>query len=429
MKKAVIIGGGLAGSEAAWQLAKRGVDVTLYEMRPGKQTGAHKTDLLAELVCSNSLGSKNIYKPSGLLKEELRRLGSIIIEVADETRVPAGGALAVGRERFSKRITEKLENDPRIEIVHDEITEITKNKLVIIASGPLTSQELAKKIIDITGEEFMYFFDAIAPIVEVDSIDMNVAFRGARYEREDISQGDYINCPFSEDEYYEFVHELKYAKRIPLKPFELDINRGVNTNRENYYEACLPVEILAGRGKDTLAYGPMRPVGLRDPKTNKRPFAVVQLRQDNLANTLYNLVGFQTNLVISEQERILRMIPGLRNGEFVRYGQMHRNIFINAPAILNSTLSMRENQDILFAGQITGSEGYVSSIGTGLLAGINAARFIQGEPPIILPRITMLGALIYYITHASKKNFQPMKANFGLLPELEIGRRNSKSKR
>jgi methylenetetrahydrofolate--tRNA-(uracil-5-)-methyltransferase len=242
-------------------------------------------------------------------------------------------------------------------------------------------------------------------------------------------QGDYINCPFSKDEYYEFVHELEQAKRIPLKSFEIDINRGVDTNRENYYEACLPVEILARRGKDTLAYGTMRPVGLRDPKTKRRPFAVVQLRQDNLANTLYNLVGFQTNLVISEQERIFKMIPGLQNGEFVRYGQMHRNLFINSPALLNQTLSMKDNEDILFAGQITGAEGYVSSIGTGLLAGINVARLIEEKKPLILPGDSMLGALIYYITHASINSFQPMKANFGLLPELEIGRKSNKSKR
>lgn len=429
MRNAIIVGGGLAGSEAAWQLAKRGVHVILYEMRPWKQTGAHKTGLFAELVCSNSLGANKINTPSGLLKEELRQLDSLIIKVADETSVPAGGALAVGREMFARRITEIIDGESNIEIVREEVEKIPKNQVVIIASGPLTTKQLAKEVMELSGNNFMYFYDAIAPIVTFDSIDMDIAFRGARYLQNEKLQGDYINCPFAEEEYYSFVKELITAKRISLKAFEVEINKGVNTNKVNYYEACLPVEVLAKRGKDTLSYGPMRPVGLRNPRTGERPFAVVQLRQDNIANTLYNLVGFQTNLTIPEQKKVFRMIPGLKNAEFIRFGQMHRNLFVNSPAILNRTLSLKRHEEILFAGQITGAEGYVSSIGTGLLAGINAARIIMGKDPIMLPKESMLGALIYYITHASVDNFQPMKANFGILPNIDTTKRVNKTKR
>ena len=414
-----IIGAGLAGSEAAWQAAQRGAKVVLYEMRPVKTTPAHTTDRFAELVCSNSLGSNLIDRAMGLLKEEMRRVGSLIIAAADATALPAGGALAVGREAFSSYITEVLSKHPRIEIRREEVTEIPAEGPVIIATGPLTSEPLAKEIARMTGQEYLYFYDAMAPIVAAESIDMSIAFRQSRYGR-DSGEGDYINCPMNRDEYYRFVEELIGAKTIPLRDFEKE--------DERFFESCLPVEVIARRGKDALAFGPLRPVGLRDPRTGKRPFAVVQLRQDNLAGTLYNMVGFQTNLKWGEQDRVFRLIPGLEHAEFVRYGQMHRNTFINSPKLLRPTLQFKDREDLFFAGQITGTEGYVGSAMGGMVAGINAVRLLKGLDPITFPRETMIGALLFYITHADPKDFQPMKANFGLLPPLSRPVRGKKQR-
>lgn len=427
-EKVIVIGAGLAGSEAAWQIAERGIDVELYEMRPAKKTGAHKTDLFAELVCSNSLGTKRLDRASGLLKEELKRLGSMVLECAEATEIPAGGALAVGRDEFSRCVTAKINGNRRIKIIREEAVRLPDDRPLIIATGPLTSMAFSVELKKLLGNQFLYFFDAIAPIVTLDSIDMNIAFRESRYGRNKTEEGDYINCPFDRKEYYEFVNALISAKRFQLHEFELNVNSGVAVN-SSYFEACMPIEVLAARGEDTLAYGPMRPVGLKDPRTGKRPYAVVQLRQDNIANTLYNLVGFQTNLTISEQERVFRMIPGLENAEFVRYGQMHRNLYINSPFLLRENLELKKYTGIYFAGQITGSEGYVSSIATGLLAGINAANSIIGEEPFSLPRETMFGSLIYYITNASIKEFQPMKANFGILPEMRTKKRIGKAQK
>lgn len=417
MKEIIVIGGGLAGSEAAWQAAERGCDVYLYEMRPGIPTGAHLSGYLAELVCSNSLGSNLIDRASGLLKEELRQLGSLLLECAEASALPAGAALAVDREIFAQMVTERISNHPRIRIIREEVKSIPEG-IVIIASGPLTSPALAEAIQQFTGEDRLYFYDAIAPIVTLDSIDFSTAFRASRYGMGEEEEGDYINCPFTRDEYFSFVEALRTAQRISLREFEKEIESGVQAGMDRYFEGCLPVEILAQRGDLALAYGPMRPVGLKDPRTGKRPFAVVQLRQDNIAGTLYNLVGFQTNLTFPEQKRVFRMIPGLQNAEFVRYGQMHRNTFIASPFILNPTLQSRKRETLFFAGQITGVEGYMGNIATGLLAGINAARLAENQQPLTLPVTTMLGALCHYVTHASMKDFQPMKANFGILPEL-----------
>ncbi|HHS97059.1 MAG TPA: FADH(2)-oxidizing methylenetetrahydrofolate--tRNA-(uracil(54)-C(5))-methyltransferase TrmFO [Chloroflexi bacterium] len=405
-KRLVVVGGGLAGSEAAWQAAERGVEVVLYEMRPRKMTPAHVTDRLAELVCSNSLGSDLPDRAPGLLKAELRRLGSLILACADATRVPAGSALAVDRERFAEEVTRRIEAHPRIRVVREEVTEIPEGP-VVIATGPLTSESLTRAIGDLTGQEYLYFYDAMAPIVTAESIDMSIAFRASRYGR---GGADYINCPMTREEYERFVDALVTAERIPLRDFEREDPR--------FFEGCLPIEVLAARGRDALAYGPLRPVGLIDPRTGKRPYAVVQLRRDNLAGTLYNMVGFQTNLRYGEQERVFRMIPGLERAEFVRYGQMHRNTFLNAPLLLEPTMAFRGRPGLFFAGQITGVEGYVGSVGSGWVAGVNAARFVLGEEPLVLPRTTMLGALCYYVSHADPRTFQPMKANFGLLPPL-----------
>lgn len=413
----VIVGGGLAGSEAAWQAAKRGLRVGLFEMRPEISTGAHVGSSLAELVCSNSLGSNLPDRASGLLKNELRLLGSLLIRIADEISLPAGGALAVDRDEFARRVSEAVEAHPNIKVIREEVTEIPKS-LAVIASGPLTSPALSQSIAQITGRDHLYFFDAIAPIVTYESIDMAVAYRASRYGRGDQEQGDYINCPFDENQYRTFVEELNRAERIELREFELMMEKGVKTGAHHLFEACLPVEILSRRGLMSLAFGPMRPVGLPDPRTGKRPYAVVQLRQDNLAGTLYNLVGFQTNLTFTEQRRVFRLIPGLEKADFVRYGQMHRNTFIYSPANLRPSLQFIERDDLLFAGQITGVEGYVGNIATGLLAGWNAARVFYKMKPIELPQTTMLGALCYYITHATPADFQPMKANFGILPPL-----------
>lgn len=429
-----IIGGGLAGSEAAWQAAERGVQVTLYEMRPIRNTPAHISDRLAELVCSNSMGARSVDRAMGLLKEEMRRLGSLIIACAEAAAVPAGAALAVDREVFAEAVTAHIGQHPNIELRRQEVTHIPDGP-TIIATGPLTSDALAEEIVALTGEDRLSFFDAMAPIVEAESIDMDVAFRASRYGRGEQNEGDYINCPMTEEEYDAFVDALLTAAVIPLRGFEREDQR--------FFEACLPVEVLAARGRDALAFGPLRPVGLTDPRTGRRPYAVVQLRQDNLAATLFNIVGFQTNLRWGEQKRVFRMIPGLENAEFMRYGQMHRNTFINSPTLLDETLryqgdrglgnrGIRESWDgdsrtspdslispLWFAGQVTGTEGYVGSAMGGLVAGFNAVRFLRGQAPLVFPETTMIGALLSYISHAAPKDFQPMKANFGLMPPLE----------
>src|SRR5215510_4614309 len=424
MTDLTIIGGGLAGSEAAWQAAQRGLKVRLYEMRPTLQTGAHQTHDLAELVCSNSLGSNLPDRASGLLKNETRLLGSMLLECAEKASLPAGGALAVDRELFARLVTERIESHLNIEIVREEVKEIPTSPTVI-ASGPLTSPALSASIAKLSGEEHLFFFDAIAPVIHADSINMQIAFRASRYGTGEQDEGDYINCPFTKEEYYAFVDALLNAERIELRAFEDAIKSGVKAG--HFFEGCLPVEIIAERGLDSLAFGPMRPVGLRDPRTGKRPYAVVQLRQDNLAGSLYNLVGFQTNLKFPEQKRVLRIIPGLENAEFLRYGQMHRNTFIASPKLLRPTLQHITRDDLFFAGQIIGVEGYMGNIATGLLAGVNAARLLNGEEPVTLPQTTMLGALCHYVTHADLKDFQPMKANFGILPSLDqehkIGKR------
>jgi methylenetetrahydrofolate--tRNA-(uracil-5-)-methyltransferase len=385
-------------------------------MRPHLQTGAHQTHDLAELVCSNSLGSNLPDRASGLLKNEARLLGSMLLECAEEASLPAGGALAVDRDLFARKVTERIKAHPNIEIVREEVKEIPSS-FAIIASGPLTSPALSQSIVALSSEEHLFFFDAIAPVIHADSINMQVAFQASRYGTGEQEEGDYINCPFTKEEYYAFVDALLHAERIELRAFEDAIKSGVKAG--HFFEGCLPVEIIAERGLDSLAFGPMRPVGLRDPRTGKRPHAVVQLRQDNLAGNLYNLVGFQTNLKFPEQKRVLRMIPGLENAEFLRYGQMHRNTFIASPKLLRPTLQSNQRNDLFFAGQITGVEGYMGNIATGLLAGINAARVHYHEEPITLPQTTMLGALCHYVTHADMKDFQPMKANFGILPSLD----------
>jgi len=426
MTTLTIIGGGLAGSEAAWQSAQRGLKVRLYEMRPSTPTGAHLSSDLAELVCSNSLGSNLPDRASGVLKNELRYLNSMLLECAEASALPAGAALAVDREAFARLVTEKIQSHPNIEIVREEVTDIPQTP-AIIASGPLTSASLSQSIAKLSGEEHLFFFDAIAPIVHAESINMEIAFRASRYNKGEQDEGDYINCPFTKDEYYAFVSALQNAERIELRSFEDAILAGVKAGQ--FFEGCLPIEVIAERGVDSLAYGPMRPVGLRDPRTDRRPYAVVQLRQDNLAGSLYNLVGFQTNLKFPEQKRVLRMIPGLENAEFERFGQMHRNTFIASPKLLRPTLQHITRDDLLFAGQITGVEGYMGNIATGLLAGINAAQLLEGKNPLVLPRETMLGALCHYITHADLKDFQPMKANFGILPALVLEKRTGKHER
>ena len=416
----IIVGGGLAGSEAAWQAAIRGIKVHLYEMRPFVKTGAHQSSHLAELVCSNSLGSNLPDRASGILKKELRMLDSLLIKCADESVVPAGGALAVDREVFSRMVSSKIENHPLIEIIRQEIIEIP-NRPCIIASGPLTSPRLTLSIQNMTGFEQIFFYDALAPIVNKDSINMDVVFQGSRYGKNcnEIS-GDYLNCPMNREQYYRFVDELINAERMSMHEFENQISAGVRAGAHKYFEGCLPIEIIAVRGKESLAYGPLRPIGLTDFSTGQKSFAVVQLRQDNLAKTSYNMVGFQTNLKYTEQKRVFRMIPGLEQVEFARYGQMHRNTFIFSPALLRPTLQYKNRDDLLFAGQITGVEGYVGNIATGLLAGLNAANLILGKLPLEMPAKTMIGALCHYITHADAKDFQPMKANMGILPDLDI---------
>jgi len=411
MSTVTVIGGGLAGSEAAWQLAQRGHQVKLYEMRPVRSTGAHVSDRLAELVCSNSLGSKLIDRATGLLQQEAKILRSLLIEQAEACAVPAGGALAVDREMFSHRVTEVLASHPLIEIIRQEVTYIPEGP-TIIASGPLTSLKLSEAISRLTGQDYLYFYDALSPIVSLESIDMSVAYFGSRYERGENVDGDYINCPLNREEYRRFVEALCSAERIELRDFERE--------DAQFFEGCLPIEEIARRGEDALAYGPMRPVGLIDPRTGKRPHAVVQLRRDNLAGSLYNIVGFQTNIKWPQQREILRMIPGLHNAEFVRLGQMHRNTFINSPSLLNPTMQFRTCPDLYFAGQIMGIEGYVGNIVTGIVAAINLSRQLRGEQPWIPVQTSMLGALCHYVTRADPKHFQPMKANFGIMPELDV---------
>jgi methylenetetrahydrofolate--tRNA-(uracil-5-)-methyltransferase len=414
-----VIGGGLAGSEAAWQLAERGVPVRLFEMRPIKSTGAHVSDRLSELVCSNSLGSSLRDRATGLLQHEMLLLGSKLLACAQESAVPAGGSLAVDRELFAELVTTAISSHPNITIVREEVATIPDGP-TIVATGPLTSPTLAMDIMRITGQEYLYFYDALAPIVTFDSIDMTVAFSANRYDRGEMEEGDYINCPMDSDQYQVFVQALRNAETIELRDFEEE--------DPHFFERCVPVEQLATRGDDTLAYGPMRPVGLRDPRTGRRPHAVVQLRRDNLAGSLYNLVGFQTNIRWSRQKEILRMIPGLEEATFVRMGQMHRNTFINAPTLLEPTMCFRTRPDLYFAGQITGVEGYVGNIATGLVAAVNMARNLAGATKWIAPETTMLGALCHYVTHAEPKHFQPMKANFGIMPPLDPPVRNKRDR-
>jgi methylenetetrahydrofolate--tRNA-(uracil-5-)-methyltransferase len=422
----IVIGGGLAGCEAAWQAARCGLRVTLYEMRPHTQTPAHTTAHLAEIVCSNSFGSDQKSKPAGLLKTELRRLNSFILRCAEDARLPAGGALAVDREVFARSVTERLGSTPGVEIIPAEVTEIPQTPC-IIASGPLTSPALSDAIARQLGSDLLYFYDAVAPIVEFDSIDMTKAFWASRYDQLEDGPGDYLNCPMNEEEYTNFIQELVGAKKVALKPFEHTLEAASKKTR-SYFEACLPVEVLAARDVQALSYGPLRPVGLKDPRDRRHPYAVLQLRQDNLAKSLFNLVGFQTNLTYPEQDRVFRLVPGLENAVFTRYGQMHRNTYINSPRCLLPTLQTAQRSDLFFAGQISGVEGYTGNVASGLLAGINASRLLSGSDPLILPRETMLGALMHYIANAEAANFQPMKANFGLLPDLEHHIRSKRDK-
>ena len=430
-----IIGGGLAGCESAYQIAKRGIKVKLYEMKPVKFSLAHSNKDLAEIVCSNSFKSNLHTNACGLLKEELRYLDSLLIKIADETRVPAGQALAVDREMFSKRVTEEIQKNPLIEIINEEVTDIeekSKEGIVIIATGPLTSDGLAKEISKITGEDKLYFYDAAAPIITKDSIDFNIAFFGNRYEQEkeknetieewkkrlETAQDfSYINLPMNKDEYEKFVEEIINAEIVTVHEFE----------KREIFEGCMPIEIMANRGKDTLRFGPLKPVGFDDPRTGKRPYAVVQLRQDNKEGNIYNMVGFQTNLRFGEQKRVFTMIPGLKNAEFIKYGVMHRNTYINSTKLLDNTYNLKENKKIFFAGQITGVEGYVESISSGLVSAINACAMYKNEDKITFPENTIIGALAKYISTKNDK-FQPMNANFGILPELDEKIRDKKER-
>jgi methylenetetrahydrofolate--tRNA-(uracil-5-)-methyltransferase len=410
-KRLMILGGGLAGSEAAWQAAERGIEVRLVEMRPEKTTGAHHGGDLAELVCSNSLGSVLPDRAGGALKRELARMDSLLMACARECSVPAGAALAVDREKFARSVTKQILAHPRIEVVREEALDVPAGP-VIVATGPLTSPALSGSLRALTGTEHLYFYDAIAPIIAADSIDRAVVFSDSRNNL----SADYLNCPLTEAEYRRLVEELSRAEKIPLREFEGEVRGGVRAGAARFFEGCVPVEVLAERGPDTLAYGTMRPVGLADPRSGEKPFAVVQLRQENIAQSLYNLVGFQTNLLEAEQARVFRLIPGLEHAEFVRFGQMHRNTFLNAPRLLLPTLQFRGRPDLFFAGQLTGVEGYAGNIATGLLAGWNAARFLQGKDPLTPPEGTLIGGLCHYIAAAEEAHFQPMKANLGLLP-------------
>lgn len=409
-----VIGAGLAGSEAAWQIAQRGVDVHLYEMRPVKMTPAHRSEKFAELVCTNSLRANDLTNAVGILKEEMRRMDSVIIHSADACAVPAGGALAVDREEFAARVTAQIENHPHITVHRKEITSIP-DELTVMATGPLTSEALSNHLRAITGEDYLYFYDAAAPIVEKDSLNMDKIFKASRYDK---GEAAYLNCPMSEEEFDAFYEAVLAAETVPLREFE----------KEMYFEGCMPFEVLAKRGKKTLLFGPMKPVGLTDPKTGKQPYAVVQLRQDNSAGTLYNLVGFQTHLKWGDQKKIIRMIPGMEEAEIVRYGVMHRNTFINSPKLLKPTYQYKQQETLFFAGQMTGVEGYVESAASGLIAGINAARLALGQEPLVFPPETAMGSLSHYITTADPDHFQPMNANFGLFSPLEKKIRNKKER-
>ena len=403
----VIIGGGLAGSEAAWQAANQGAHVTLYEMRPKEPTPAHKTGFLAELVCSNSLGSDDSLSAPGILKAEMRRLGSLIIKIADEARVPAGAALAVDRDLFAQKITQALEGHPNVRLIHEHVPTIPADAVVIVATGPLTSDALAAQLKALTHSQNLYFFDAIAPIVDADSIDQDLVFKASRYGKGD---ADYLNCPMTEPEYDAFYQALLAAEKVIPKEFE----------KVPYFEGCIPIEVMAERGRDTMMFGPLKPVGLVDPKTHTRPYAVVQLRMENRHGTCYNLVGFQTKLTYSAQKRVFRMIPGLANVEFLRYGSVHRNTFVNAPALLEETLQLKYQPRIFIAGQLVGVEGYTEAAASGGLAGINAARLLKGMDLVVPPETTAHGALMNYITTSDPRHFQPMNINFGLFPPLPV---------
>lgn len=416
MDNVKVIGGGLAGSEAALQLAKRGIDVELYEMRPKKSTGAHVGSDFAEFVCSNSLGSSDVTNASGLLKKEMETLGGELIKIAYDCSVPAGNALAIDRTLFSSKVTEKIKQNEHITIINDEVEEIPEGN-VIVASGPLTSDKLSESIKSFTKEEHLHFFDAIAPIIEKDSINFDIAFYASRYDK---GEASYINCPMNKEQYEKFYNYLINAPKIELKEFE---------KKAKFFESCLPVEVLASRGVDTLRFGPMKPVGLVDKRTGEENYAVVQLRQDNSAKTLYNIVGFQTNLKWGAQKELVSLIPGLENANIMRYGVMHRNTFINSPELLNPSLQTRERKDLFFAGQITGTEGYTESIASGLLAGINMARHINGEELLVLPTETMLGALTNYITSPVQKHFQPINSNWAIVKEMDIPKKIRKNKK
>lgn len=414
-QKVTVIGAGLAGSEAAWQIASQGVPVTLYEMRPVRQTPAHHTNQFAELVCSNSLRANGLSNAVGVLKEEMRRLNSIILSSADLHAVPAGGALAVDRDGFSGEITSRLHNHPLIEVRNEEVTEIPQDSITVIATGPLTAPDLSKQIQGLLGEEYFYFYDAAAPIIDKESIDMSKVYLASRYDK---GEAAYLNCPMTEEEFNVFYEAIITAEKAELKEFEKEI----------YFEGCMPIEVMMSRGKQTALFGPMKPVGLVNPHTGKLPYAVIQLRQDNAAGTLYNMVGFQTHLKWGEQKRVFSLIPGLENAEFVRYGVMHRNTFINSPKLLRPTYQTRNRDSLFFAGQMTGVEGYVESAASGLIAGLNAARLAKGLEPLVLPEHTALGSMAQYITTADFKHFQPMNANFGLFPPLEKRIKNKKEK-
>jgi len=400
------VGGGLAGAEAAWQIARRGVPADLYEMRPARRTAAHRTDRLAELVCSNSLRSDRLDNAHGLLKEEMRRLGSLVIEAAGRSRVPAGSALAVDRERFATHIESALAGLPAVRLKRQEVPAIPNEGIVILASGPLTSESLSASIVAFTGKDHLYFYDAISPVVEADSIDFSKTFRASRYGK---GGDDYLNCPLDEEDYRRFYQALLSAASADLH----DIDKGL------FFEGCLPIEVMARRGYDTLRFGPMKPVGLVDPRTGRQPFAVVQLRQDDLAASLYNIVGFQNQLKWGEQPQVLRLIPGLEQAEFARFGMIHRNTYINAPAVLKPTFQTRKRPDLFFAGQISGVEGYTESAASGLLAGMNAVALTLGSEPVVPPQTTALGALAHYISGSSPVHYQPTNIAFGLLPPLE----------
>ncbi len=419
MNKITVIGAGLAGCEAAYTIAQQGVLVDLYEMKPIKHSPAHKTEQFAELVCSNSLKANRVESAAGLLKQEMRMLGSVCLEAADVSKVAAGGALAVDRDIFSNYITNKIKNHKNINVINSVVDKLPNDEICIVATGPLTDDNLAKNIADFTGVDNLSFYDAAAPIITADSIDFSSAFTASRYDRDESGEGDYINCPLNKEEYEAFHSALISAEGAPLHEFDKNLK---------VYEGCMPIEVLARRGTDSIRFGPMKPVGLRDPRTGHRPWAVVQLRKENSHGSLYNLVGFQTNLKFGEQKRVFSMIPALKNAEYVRFGVMHRNSFINSPKILSKNLSLKNSENIFFAGQLSGVEGYMESAASGIIAGINAVNKLQGKSQFILPKFTMIGALLDYITDETVSNFQPMGANFGILPSLDVHIRDKKER-